>query len=174
MRSAHRLSRNGVSALLAVGLWLAWPAWVWPQSISATLPVAGNAVAINRATNRIYVANQGAGVVTVVDGNTHSITNVPAGRRPVAVAVNEATNKIYVANNGRTNAWDPNKGSVIVIDGATNSTTTITDPNAHGPRSLAINPSTNKVYVANDFSGNVTIIDGRTDSTTTVTGPNAP
>ncbi len=56
--------------------------------------------------------------------------------------------------------------SVTVINGATNSTTTI----ATGlyPYSLAVNPATNKVYVVNVPGNNVTIIDGATNSTTTV------
>jgi YVTN family beta-propeller protein len=104
MRSAHahRLSVKDVSALLAIALVLGWPAQGWPQSITATLSVAGNAVAINRVTNKIYAASgDKAGVVTVIDGKTHSIiTSVPAGPRPCAVAINEATKKIYVANAG--------------------------------------------------------------------------
>ena len=50
---------------------------------------------------------------------------LPAGTNPYAAAVNEVTNKIYVANSGSNN--------VTVIDGATNSTTTVTDPNASHP-----------------------------------------
>ena len=49
------------------------------------------------------------------------------------------TNKIYVANYGSSN--------VTVIDGATNATTTV----SAGTRTLcavAVNPVTNKIYVA--------------------------
>ena len=87
-------------------------------------------------------------------------TTIRAGTVPYAVAVNPVTNKIYVANDGSNN--------VTVIDGATNSTTTVTDPNASYPIVLAVNPVTNKIYVANWFSANVTVIDGATNSTTTV------
>jgi YVTN family beta-propeller protein len=53
-----------------------------------------------------------------------------------------------------------------VIDGATNSTTTV----AAGtyPCAVAVNPVTNKVYVANANSNNVTVIDGATNNTATV------
>ena len=179
MRSKHRLLLHQTYPFLAMGLWLAWPVWAWPQSISATLPLtgAGNAVAINKATNKIYVAGFGSGgtkqkgVVTIIDGINNAATTVQVGVWPLAVAVNETTNKIYVANYGNLPLGLP--GSITVIDGATNSTTTITDPNARNPRSLAVNPSTNKVYVANFSTGNVTVIDGATYSTTTVTDPNA-
>jgi YVTN family beta-propeller protein len=52
---------------------------------------------------------------------------------------------------------------------ATASVATGTDPNA-----VAVNPVTNKIYVANQGSNNVTVIDGATNNTTTVavgTGP---
>jgi DNA-binding beta-propeller fold protein YncE len=82
------------------------------------------------------------------------------------------TNKIYVANSGTSN--------VTVIDGNTKSTTTITDPNVAGARlsavAIAVNQTTNKIYVVNtsfDSPGNVTVIDGATNTTTTVTDPNA-
>src|SRR5208283_922522 len=42
---------------------------------------------------------------------------VPAGQNPHAVAVNPVTNKIYVADKG--------DGTVTVIDGGTNTTTTV-------------------------------------------------
>jgi len=35
------------------------------------------------------------------------------------------------------------------------------------PNSVALNPVTNKIYVANFSSNNVTVIDGATNSTTT-------
>jgi DNA-binding beta-propeller fold protein YncE len=166
-------SRNRVLLLqvhLAAGLLLVCPASAGAQTVVATIPVGGlpGAVAANPVTNKIYVPN------TVIDGATNSTTTIPAGVRPDAVAVNIVTNKIYVANGGNASPFgggDP--GSITVIDGATDSTTTVTDPNANGPRALAVNEVTNKVYVANFWSGNVTVIDGATNSTTTVTDPNA-
>ena len=59
MRSAYRVSGDGFSALLAFGLLLAWAPAAWSQSITATVPVAGNAVAVNKATHKIYVAGTG-------------------------------------------------------------------------------------------------------------------
>ncbi len=70
------------------------------------------------------------------------------------------SNKIYVANSDSSN--------VTVIDGATNITTTVTDPNATRPFAIAVNPVSNKIYVANENSANVTVIDGATNNTTTV------
>ncbi len=75
------------------------------------------------------------------------------------------TNKIYIAN-----AINSIIGSVTVIDGATNSTTTV--PAGAGP--VAVNPVTNKIYVGNFNSNNVTVIDGATNATTTVAAGSNP
>jgi YVTN family beta-propeller protein len=167
--------------------------------VSISDPHAPCAVAVNPATNKIYVTNLNSNDVTVIDGDTNSLTTIadPNAIFPVAVAVNPITNKIYVANQGNSlygssnpgssnpgpgNPGPGNPGSVTVIDGATGSTTTVSDPNANTPNSVAVNTSTNKIYVANTGSfvystgtnrGNVTVIDGATNSTTTVTDPNA-
>ena len=142
------------------------------------------ALAINPTTNRIYVTNLNSDDITVIDGGTNSVTTIadPNAVSPVAVAVNPITNKIYVANQGNSLYGSSNPGSVTVIDGATGSTTTVSDPNANTPNSVAVNTTTDKIYVANTGSfvystgtnhGNVTVIDGATNSTTTVTDPNA-
>jgi len=140
------------------------------------------AVAVNPVTNKIYVGGQN-GNVTVIDGATNSATTVTDpnanGLNSASIAVNSVTNKIYVANNGILIPFSTNPGNVTVIDGATNSTTTVTDPNAFTPVAVAVNPVTNKIYVANEGDypgsnhGNVTVIDGTTNSVTTLTDSNA-
>ena len=79
--------------------------------------------------------------------------------------MNPATNQIYVANVISNN--------VTVINGVTNATATVADPNAVGPTGVAVNPVTNLIYVANGDSNNVTVINGTTNATITVADPNA-
>ena len=62
--------------------------------------------------------------------------------------------------------------SVTVIDGATNLTTSVSV--GKSPYAIAVNPVTNKIYVANNRSNNVTVIDGATNSTTTVSAGASP
>jgi YVTN family beta-propeller protein len=138
------------------------------------------ALAVNPATNKIYIANNFSDNVTLLDGATNTTTTItdPNAAFPFAVAVNSTTNKIYVANQGSSGAPGTNHGNVTVIDGVTNSTTTVADPNVIGPNAVAVNQATNKVYVANGGNyttnnGNVTVIDGATNSIITVTDPNA-
>ena len=90
------------------------------DTIEATVPAGTNpeAVAVNSATDTIYVANQGGNNVTVIDGATNTVTaTVPVGTDPGAVAINQATDKIYVVND--------DSNDVTVIDGTTNATTTV-------------------------------------------------
>ncbi|MBK7470247.1 MAG: YncE family protein [Betaproteobacteria bacterium] len=98
-----------------------------------------SAMAVNTATNRIYVANVDDSNVTVIDGLTLATSSVPAGTGPGTLAVNAVTNRIYVANRG--------SNDVTVIDGATNGTTTMAV--GSGPTDVAVNPVTNKIYTAN-------------------------
>ena len=69
-----------------------------------------------------------------------------------------------MANNGGN--------TVTVIDGATNATTSV--PVGTAPQAVAVNPVTNKIYVANYHSGNVTVIDGATNATTAVDAGSGP
>lgn len=124
-------------------------------------------IAVNASTNAIYVANsQGCSSsspycnsLAIIDGATDSITaNIPTGNGAAAVAFDPQTNFIYVANAG--NYDSKQVGSVTVIDAGTNATTTLTDPNLIYPYRVAVNPTTNKIYVLNELSNNVTVIDG--------------
>jgi YVTN family beta-propeller protein len=114
------------------------------------------AVAVNQATDKIYVANQGSGTVTVIDGvyndDAHTAT-VNVGSSPDAIAINPATDKIYVANSGN--------GAVTVVDGVYNDDAhTSTVSVGSSPDAIAVNPVTDMIYIANSSSDNVTVIDG--------------
>jgi YVTN family beta-propeller protein len=147
-------------------------------------------LAVNSATNKIYVANycgndpncSSDGTVTVIDGVSNTvIATVPVGSDPFAAAVNSVTNKIYVLKGCDVSTCTTFGGSVTVIDGATLATTTVTVGSS--PVLPVVNSVTNKIYVANScgndttcttFNGTVTVIDGATLSTDTVPVGNTP
>ena len=54
---------------------------VWADAVIATIPVgiAPNAIAVNSATNKVYVVNGSSNTVTVIDGVTNSATTVAVG-----------------------------------------------------------------------------------------------
>ncbi len=155
------------------------------QVVVATLPTGNtpDAAAVNTQTNKIYVTNhcggdptcESPGTVSVIDGVTNQVATVTVGAVPIAAAVNSATNKIYVANYCGTvpNCGLGTQGTVTVIDGATNTTFSVNV--GLSPLAIAVNPVTNKIYVANQCgdanchsNSTLTVIDGATNNTATV------
>jgi YVTN family beta-propeller protein len=111
-----------------------------------------SAIAVNPATNRIYVANESSNSVTVIDGATHATQTVAVGQRPQHIAVNPASNRVYVSNGGDS--------TQSVIDGATLAVLRL-PTGGNGP--FAINAQTNKVYMVRlGNNDEVTAIDGAT------------
>ncbi len=115
-------------------------------------------IAIDVATNRIYVANEFSHSVTVIDGATHAAQPVAVGPRPQYIAVNPATHRVYVSNGGDS--------SQHVIDPATLAVTRL-PTGGNGP--FAINAATNKVYMVRlGNNDEVTMIDGATHTWTSL------
>ena len=127
--------------------------------IIATIPVGDDpqSVGVNLSTNRVYVANQADGTVSVIDGTTNTvIATVAVGGEPMALGVNSTRGRVYVANR--------NDATVSVIDGATN-TVIATVPVGDQPFHVGVNPDTDRVYIANRKAwpatdGTVSVIDG--------------
>jgi YVTN family beta-propeller protein len=149
----------------------------------------GNApqgIAVNQATNTLYVGNRSYNDLSVVNGALcnadnrsgcgHPWPTVATGPTPQAVAVDQRTDTIYTANS------DPDNNSsgttVSVIDGATcNATATsgcdrapATVTVGNGPNALAVNQSTDTIYVANINDDTVSVINGATCNATITTG----
>jgi DNA-binding beta-propeller fold protein YncE len=168
------------------------------QVTIATLPVGSypDVVAVNTTTNQIYTVNAQCysfpcstqGTVTVTDGVTHNVVGtVNVGYSPADTIVNPTTNKIYVANVCGNDPTCQSPGTVTVINGATLQTTTV--PVGYAPgfslHGIAINQTTNEIYVANECSGGgwptcppgngtVTVINGSTLATQSVTASRKP
>jgi DNA-binding beta-propeller fold protein YncE len=131
---------------------------------AATIDVDGEpgGIAVDEATDTLYVANLQGRTVSVIDGATCNATDqkgcsrppatVTVGNGPYALAVDEATDTVYVTNPGT--AFDGD--TVSVINGATcnavaqsgcsQSPATMTV--GVGPLGIAVNPTTNTVYVS--------------------------
>lgn len=98
------------------------------------------------------------------------VATLPSGPSPTSVVVNPTTNMAYVSDN--------NVGTLTVVNGATNTATTLTtgEPNITG---LAVNPTTNTIYALYLGSqqstlggtvvtpGGVVVIDGANNTVTT-------
>ncbi len=98
-----------------------------------------------------------------------SITNITVGSNPWGVTIDANTQTAYVSNY--------TSGTVSVIKEAACSpsasscagTVTQTIPVGGGPQGLAVDPLTDKVYVANFISDNVTVINAGANPVTTST-----
>jgi YVTN family beta-propeller protein len=107
-------------------------------------------IAVNPNTNRIYVSNGGNSSQSVIDGATLAVTPLPTGGNGPFV-VNPATNKIYMLRLGPTD-------EVTVIDGITHNFYSLAT-DSWTPVSHAVNPVTNKLFVAHYTTGDVKIVD---------------
>ena len=99
-----------------------------------------------------YVTNYGTwggpGTVSVISTSTNQVVNtINVGSNPNAVTV--AGGYAYVTNSA--------SNTVSVINGSTN-TVTDTVPVGSFPYAVAVNPSTNTVYVANFWGNSVSVI----------------
>ena len=84
------------------------------------------------------------------------IATIPVDTDPYDIAVNSITNKIYVT--------DSYSKFISVIDGATNTVTGTIPAELFHDSTIAVNPTTNTIYVANEHT--VSVIDGATNTVT--------
>jgi YVTN family beta-propeller protein len=95
--------------------------------------VQADAVAINSKTNKIYLAEDFSNTIYIVDGNTDNITS--------NITLKKSAPQIRITQHTIFQNEDP---SLL-------------------PSSLALNPNTSKIYVANRFSNILSVIDGSTE-----------
>ena len=135
------------------------------NTIIGTVPVGAfaGAVAVNRNTNRIYVAHPGgANTVSVIDGATNIVVaSVAVGLALEGIAVNDVTNRIYVADS--TCVGMDCTGTISVIDGGSD---TVVASVAAGTstRGVGVNSTTNRIYVAESGGNAVLVINGATNA----------
>jgi hypothetical protein len=105
-------------------------------------------LAVNSATNTVYVGDAGARTLNVIDGATDAARpQVQAGAGPY-VAVNQATNQVIVAGPSDV-ATDPGQvRGAFLLDGASESVVRPLQAAATSP--VAVNPVTNIAYFANN------------------------
>ncbi len=128
------------------------------NTVVATVTDVSNpdSIAVNPATNKVYVANLGptmagtSAYVTIIDGSTYADTTINVGSTATttsltAIAVNPATNQVYAVGEDIGHF-----GFVFQID-ATTPIPTVPNYQAvgAGPYAIVVNPVTNKVYVSN-------------------------
>ncbi len=126
----------------------------------ATIHVGPNPVNldIDQATDTVYVANRGDNTVSIVDGRpctracSHTSADVTVGEGPFGVAVDQSTGDVYV-----TSIRD---SDVAVIHGrhGRNQRATVVPARMGGwPGYVAVDPSADTFYVADNVDGTVSL-----------------
>jgi DNA-binding beta-propeller fold protein YncE len=150
-------------------------------------------VAVDQATDSVYVANNGGDTISVIDGATCNATDqvgcertsaaLTVGSGPFAIGINSTTDSIYVTDTGSNSNGD----TVSVIDGTTCNAavqsgcgqTPGTVRVGSVPLGIAVNATTNSIYVANTgpegagvsaLGDKVSLIDGATCNGTDLSG----
>jgi YVTN family beta-propeller protein len=151
---------------------------------TTTVGTAPFQVAENPVTRTLYVGHFGTtdNTVSVIDTtacNQHHLTGcnqtwptIPLGNSPRFLGVNTITNSIYVSNR--------DDGTLSVINGATcNRSNTSSCSQAqpttvvgNRPQQIAVDESTNTIYVVNPGDGTVSVVDGSHCQGTDVSGCN--
>ncbi len=102
---------GGAQALCRCSIWRP-TSWARASPLGAT-PVA---MAVDQVLHTAYVANAGAGTVSVIDEASASVVaTVPVGAKPVAIAIDSTRHVAYVVNNAAN--------SVSILDETTNHVT---------------------------------------------------
>lgn len=121
----------------------------------------GFGVAINNRTQTLYTSNTRAGNMSAVNLRTGEVKVIEAeGVEGVPhlyrVVVDEANNRIY-------SSVAATPGSIWVVNGATNELDRIIENVGSRPTGLALDPETNRLYVANLEDNEIAVIDLATD-----------
>ncbi len=95
------------------------------------------------------------------------VTSIPVDNTGT-IAINETTNTVYAGDFVPQNGQTPDISKLIVINGTTNAKTGEIGPLGLAPAngSIAINETTNTLYVPNYGSSSISVIDGATNAVT--------
>jgi YVTN family beta-propeller protein len=156
------------------------PAFVTVGAGSADYNVA---LAIDQATQTLYVANWKDNTLSVIDTATCNTTTTSGcartphaarvGSGPDGIALNLATDTLYVSN--------VTDDTVSVLDAATCNATASSGCGTQHPRSLrtgqspewvTVDQATDTIYVPNGDAGNMSVLNGATCNATITSGCN--
>ncbi len=114
------------------------------------------ATAVDSSLDQVYAVNASDGSLSVFDTTTGALkTKIAVGATGAAtIAVNPQTHRVYIS-----------AGSLAVVDGASLQPVP-TIPVGDTPVGVALDPSTNRIYVANQHSGSISVIDGGSNQVT--------
>src|SRR6267143_1660748 len=95
--------RIALSALMFFLVLTYFPARVYAQTVTATVPVGANPtfLAYDSGKGEVFVANYGAGTVSVISDSSNTVVaTVGVGATPQGVAYDSGKGEVFVANSG--------------------------------------------------------------------------
>lgn len=120
--------------------------------------LSSGGLAVDPATNTVYVADCASGNVSVISGSDNQVVSrIKVGSCPNEVSVNPYTGRVYVAN------YNLNDSSVSVIDASTNAVVGAIHAGGN-PEGIAVNTVTNLVYLTYLSPASVVVVDGATNA----------
>ncbi len=167
---------------LGVVLSLSSPS-VGAETVAPAVNVGGfpTGLAVDAATGTVYVAAGQANVLSMINGSTCNASTITgcssstasvstAGQDPIGVVVDEQTRTVYAVNAGSDTVAVINARTCNAIDrsGCGAKPTLVNVPG--GPEFLALDSSTNTIYVADTSSGMVSVINGNACNAQTPNG----
>ena len=109
------------------------------------LPSGGEApVNITSDGNRLFVANQKSGTVTVLESDGKLIKSIPTGAGAIGIAFDPLKNRIYSANR--------QTGTTTIIDAKTYEVLADVATGSH-PNHVKIDPKTGEAFIINKTKG---------------------
>jgi len=130
------------------------------DTVIADIPVGKlpDLLGLDAVSNKIYVPNSAEKSVSIIDGNTNTVLKtILLENNPAAIIVNPQTHLAYVTN----------AGNVTVIDGNTDQISKIISVSSGHLTSMAVNPSTNRIYVSDILDTHIFVIDSNDDTVIT-------
>jgi 6-phosphogluconolactonase (cycloisomerase 2 family) len=122
-----------------------------------------SAIAVNPGLNTLFVSNAGGNFVTSYtlnsDGSLVVGANTDTGTNPMGLTVDPSGSFLFVANEGSSNisAFSISGTTLTPVDGSPFTTIPAGTTVPTGPVSVAIPPTGNYLYVANEFTNTISV-----------------
>lgn len=171
---ASLVAHRGVGYAYSTGVaWLAYAPWdqafyvaappssvdeilAGSTSVTAVIAVGTDpfGVAVDNATDQVWVTNTGSNNVTVINGTTQAvIANIAVPSEPLGIAVNPTQGRVFVADNGTNQTSVINANSDSVLANVTVGTE---------PVGVVFDGATDRAFVSDFGSSEVTVLNGLT------------
>jgi YVTN family beta-propeller protein len=127
-------------------------------------------IAVNRNLNRVYVSNRDVSSIVTIDGATNSVLSSqtikpdPPRSVPYELDYNENSQKLYVVYGphdipNKVWVYQATAGGLLPL-----TSIDVGDGGAQGGGGIAVNPSSNHIFVTNSAENSISVIDGVTDT----------